>query len=92
MGIGTVLPIPGSGLGGPHWGLAQIPFPYVPYVLRVSVHLQAFKKCLVESARMLAEGQQWLSLVDYSIMAWGYAKVIILIYKIDSDSMYLLLL
>lgn len=41
---------------------------------------------------MLAEGQQWLSLVDYSIMAWGYAKVIILIYKIDPDSMYFLLL
>ena len=44
-------------------------------MFRVSVHLQAFKKCLVESARTLAEGQQWLSLVDFSIMAWGYAKV-----------------
>ena len=31
-GIETVLPIPGGGLGGPHWGLLQIPFPYVPYV------------------------------------------------------------
>ena len=27
-GIGTVLPIPGGGLGGPQWGLLQIPFPY----------------------------------------------------------------
>ena len=25
-----VLPTPGGGLGGPHWSLLQIPFPYDP--------------------------------------------------------------
>ena len=30
----------------------------------------------LERVRQLAEGMQWLSLVDYSIMAWGYVKVI----------------
>lgn len=41
---------------------------------RVSVHLQAFKKCVLENSRLLSEGQQWLSLVDYCIIAWGYVK------------------
>jgi len=41
---------------------------------RVSVHLQTFKKEVGERVRQLAEGMQWLSLVDYSIMAWGYVK------------------
>lgn len=41
---------------------------------RVSVHLQSFKKCVVEGARGLADGAQWLSVVDYSIIAWGYVK------------------
>jgi len=26
--VGTVFPIYGGCLGGPHWGLLQIPFPY----------------------------------------------------------------
>ena len=30
-GCGMVLPIPGGGLGDPHCGLLQIPFPYAPY-------------------------------------------------------------
>ena len=41
----------------------------------MSVHLQSFKKCVVEGARGLADGAQWLSVVDYSIIAWGYVKV-----------------
>jgi len=41
---------------------------------RVSVHLQTFKKSVVEGVRVLADGGQWLSLVDYSIIAWGYVK------------------
>jgi hypothetical protein len=42
---------------------------------RVSVHLQTFKKCVVESAKVLFDGDQFISAVDYSIMAWGYVKV-----------------
>ena len=30
---------------------------------------------MVEGARGLADGAQWLSVVDYSIIAWGYVKV-----------------
>ena len=33
-GIVTVLPISGSGLGGLHGGLLQIPFPYLLYLVR----------------------------------------------------------
>jgi len=41
---------------------------------RVSVHLQTFKKGVVDGAKTLLEGEQFVSLVDYCIMAWGYVK------------------
>eukprot|EP00088_Acartia_fossae_P005121 TRINITY_DN12238_c0_g1_i12.p1 TRINITY_DN12238_c0_g1~~TRINITY_DN12238_c0_g1_i12.p1 ORF type:complete len:314 (-),score=90.22 TRINITY_DN12238_c0_g1_i12:444-1316(-) len=41
---------------------------------RVSVHLQTFKKRLVESSKSLTDGEQFTSLVDYCIMAWGVVK------------------
>jgi len=41
---------------------------------RVSVHLVTFKKYVVENIKMLVDGQQWLSLLDYSLLAWGYVK------------------
>ena len=37
--VGTVFPIYGGCLGGPHWGLLQIPFPYVLYESRVGLCL-----------------------------------------------------
>ncbi len=43
----------------------------------MSVHLQTFKKCVVESAKVLFDGEQFISAVDYCIMAWGYVKVIL---------------
>ena len=55
------------------------------YVYRVSVHLQTFKKCVVESAKVLFDGDQFISAVDYSIMAWGYVKVS---YKIQINNLY----
>jgi hypothetical protein len=42
---------------------------------RASVHLLTFKRALVEGARVLSEALQWVSLVDYAVMAWGYVKV-----------------
>lgn len=41
---------------------------------RVSVHLMAFKKALGEGLKSLLEAQQWLSAIDYTVMAWGYVK------------------
>ena len=37
---------------------------------KVSVHLSAFKKCLVEDLAMLLEAGQWASVLEYVIMAW----------------------
>ena len=41
---------------------------------RVSVHLLAFKKAVCEGMKTLIESQQWLSAIDYTVMAWGYVK------------------
>jgi len=41
---------------------------------RVSGHLLAFKKAVVEGPKKLLEAQQWLSIVDYTVMAWAYVK------------------
>jgi len=41
---------------------------------RVSVHLLAFKKCVSEGMKTMLESQQWLSAIDYTVMAWGYVK------------------
>jgi len=37
---------------------------------RVSVHLSAFKKSLLEDLAMLLEAGQWASVLEYVIMAW----------------------
>jgi hypothetical protein len=42
---------------------------------RANVHLLTFKRALVEGVRVLSESLQWVSLVDYSVMAWSYVKV-----------------
>ena len=39
---------------------------------RVSQHLVAFKKELVDQGKRLAEANAWSSLVDHSIMAWNF--------------------
>ena len=41
---------------------------------RVSVHLVAFKKSVCEGMKTMLESQQWLSAIDYTVMAWGYVK------------------
>ena len=41
---------------------------------RVSVHLVAFKKNVCEGMKTMLESQQWLSAIDYTVMAWGYVK------------------
>jgi len=41
---------------------------------RVSVHLLAFKKSISEGMKTMIESQQWLSAIDYTVMAWGYVK------------------
>ena len=41
---------------------------------RVSVHLLAFKKCLSEGLKSLLDSQQWLSVVDFVIMAWSFVR------------------
>jgi len=41
---------------------------------RVSGHLLAFKKAVGEGPKRLLEAQQWVSVVDYTVMAWAYVK------------------
>jgi len=41
---------------------------------RVSTYLLAFKKAVREGPKRLVAGRQWLALVDYSVMAWGYVQ------------------
>ena len=41
---------------------------------RVSGHLLAFKKAVTEGPKRLVDGHQWLSVVDYTVMAWGYVQ------------------
>lgn len=41
---------------------------------RASTHLTAFKKCLLEQAKILNEGKHWDTLVDYAFIAWSYVR------------------
>jgi len=41
---------------------------------RVSTHLSTFKKAVLEQLKPLLEGEQWLMVLDYSVLAWGYVK------------------
>jgi len=41
---------------------------------RVSIHLTTFKKAVVDSVKSLLEGQQWLAIIDYTVMAWAYVQ------------------
>lgn len=45
-----------------------------PAYSRVSTHLTAFKKALVEQGKVLVESQHWESVIQYVLMAWGYVK------------------
>jgi len=41
---------------------------------KASVHLSAFKKAILEHEKRLVESEQWNSVVQYTLMAWGYVK------------------
>ncbi|XP_026754706.2 uncharacterized protein LOC113514813 [Galleria mellonella] len=41
---------------------------------RVSTHLAAFKKCLVEQGNVLVESQHWESVIKYVFLAWKYVR------------------
>ena len=41
---------------------------------RVSTHLATFKRAVVEQVKPLLEGEQWVGVLDYSVLAWGYVK------------------
>jgi len=41
---------------------------------RVSIHLTTFKKAVVDSVKSLIEGQQWLAIIDYTVLAWAYVQ------------------
>jgi len=41
---------------------------------RVSIHLTTFKKAVVDNVKNLMDGQQWLSVIDYTVMAWSYVQ------------------
>lgn len=41
---------------------------------RVSIHLTTFKKAVLDSIKNLLEGQQWLAVIDYTVLAWSYVQ------------------
>jgi len=41
---------------------------------RVSTHLLAFKKAITDQSKRLCDAHAWMSVVDYSVMAWSYVK------------------
>jgi len=41
---------------------------------RVSTHLATFKRAVVEQLKPLLEGEQWVGVLDYSVLGWGYVK------------------
>ncbi|VVC98186.1 unnamed protein product [Leptidea sinapis] len=45
-----------------------------PAYSRVSIHLTAFKKCLIEQGKVLVESQHWKSVMDYVFIAWSYVR------------------
>lgn len=45
-----------------------------PAFARVSTHLLAFKKCVIDQGRTLIESQHWNSVLDYVFLAWSYVR------------------
>lgn len=45
-----------------------------PAYSRVSTHLAAFKKCVVDQGKILVESQHWESVIQYVFLAWNYVK------------------
>ncbi|XP_013192523.2 uncharacterized protein LOC106136501 [Amyelois transitella] len=45
-----------------------------PAYSRVSTHLVAFKKCLVEQGKLLVESQHWESVIQYVFLSWSYVR------------------
>jgi len=41
---------------------------------RVSTHLATFKRAVLEQLKPLLEGEQWVAVLDYSLLAWGCVK------------------
>jgi len=41
---------------------------------KASVHLSAFKRAILEHEKQLVESEQWNSVVQYTLTAWGYVK------------------
>lgn len=41
---------------------------------RVSIHLTAFKKTIVDQSKLLHDSHHWDTLLDYTAMAWKYVK------------------
>lgn len=45
-----------------------------PAYSRVSTHLAAFKKCVIDQGKVLVESQHWESVIQYVFLAWNYVK------------------
>ncbi|CAK1542978.1 unnamed protein product [Leptosia nina] len=45
-----------------------------PAYSRVSTHLAAFKKCLIDQGKTLIESQHWESVLQYVFLAWSYVR------------------
>jgi len=41
---------------------------------RVSTHLMAFKKAVLDQGKRLVDAQSWVSVLDHSVMAWAYVR------------------
>jgi len=41
---------------------------------RVSTHLMAFKKAVLDQSKQLCDAQSWTAVLDHSIMAWAYVR------------------
>ena len=41
---------------------------------RVSTHLMAFKKAVLDQSKRLCDAQAWVAVLDHSIMAWAYVR------------------
>nr|XP_037873230.1 uncharacterized protein LOC101738001 isoform X2 [Bombyx mori] len=45
-----------------------------PAYSRVSTHLAAFKKCVIDQGKVLVESQHWESVLHYVFLSWNYVK------------------
>lgn len=45
-----------------------------PAYNKAAPHLAGFKRTLLEQCNQLVEAEQWMSLVDYSLLAWSYVR------------------